>query len=413
LSWAQILRCAQDDSLWRLARFKTLSVSDLVLVLELEVPLPAVVVLKKGHTIMYEPTSMISVGTSLLGRIINSKGEPVDGKGLLAGTTLLSLVSLTPGTEKQPVPNKMFETGIKVIDLLAPMAHGGISSIFADTGVGKQVILEEIMQHTTSRNSKSAMICLSMDESSYETSELMEIIHEGGLESHMVMVFEQTTNSPTVAQRVVQVGLTVAAHFQAQGYTTLLLADRQVTTHGELIGLDAFSRKIAQQAVATILLGTGDDYTRYQQNGVLSKLDEYLLCDRELFKRRIYPAIDPLQSASRLLDEGLVSSNHKRVAQQTRQLLQRYYELRATIEIHGESGLPSEDLQVFRRGQRIEQFLTQPFVVAEPYTDIPGEYIRLDDIIRSFEALLSGQYDDVPEKSFWMVGTIEQAIAKG
>jgi F-type H+/Na+-transporting ATPase subunit beta len=362
---------------------------------------------------MYEPTSMISVGTSLLGRIINSKGQPVDGKGPLTGTTLLSLVSLTPGTEKQPGANKMFETGIKVIDLLAPMAHGGTSSIFAGTGVGKQVILEEIMQHTTSRNSKSVMICLSMEESSYETSELMEVIHEGGLESHMVMIFEQVVNSPSVAQRVVQVGLTVAVHFQAQGYTTLLLIDEQVTTHGELVGLDAFSRKVAQQAVATILLGTGDDYTRYQQNDVLSKLDEYLFCNRELFKRRIYPAIDPLQSASRLLDEGLVSPNHKRVAQQTRQLLQRYYELRATIETHGESGLPSEDLQVFRRGQRVEQFLTQPFVVAEPYTDIPGEYVSLEDTIRNFEELLSGQYDDVPEKSFWMVGTIEQAITKG
>ena len=361
---------------------------------------------------MYEATGMISAGTSLLGRIINSKGEPVDGKGPLTDTTLISLVSFTPGAERQPGANKMFETGIKMIDLLAPMAHGGVSGLFADTGVGKQVTVEEIMQHVTTRNSKSAVICLSMDESSYQASELMQAIHEGGLERHTVMVFERTIDSPAVAQRLAQVGLTIAAHFQAHGYTTLLVADRQVTTRGELIGLDALNKQAAQHSVTTILLGTGDGYTRYRQNGLLARLDAHLLYNRELFKRKIYPAIDPLQSRSRLLDEGLVSSEHRRVAQQARELLQRYYELHKAVEAHGEAGLSAEDQQTFQRGQRVEQFLTQPFVVAEPYTDIPGEYVRLDDTIRSFAALLSGQYDDVPEKSFWMVGTIDQALAK-
>ena len=362
---------------------------------------------------MNQTNTMIPVGTSLLGRVINSKGEPIDGKGPLVGTTPASLVSLTMGTGEQQSANKMLETGIKVIDLLAPMAYGGVSGILADPGVGQQVIVEEIMQHVTSRNSKSAMICLSMDESSYETGELMTTILEGSFESHTVTVFEQTTDAPAVVQQIVQVGLTVAAHFQAQGYTTLLVADRQVTTHGELAGMNTLKAVAAKQAVTTILLGSGDDYTRYRQNGVLNKLDEYLFCNRELFKRRIYPAIDPLQSGSRLLDEGLVSPAHRHVAQQTRQLLQRYYELRGTVETQGESGLSTENRQAFRRGQRVEQFLTQPFVIAEPYTDIPGEYVTLDDTVRSFEALLSGQYDDVPEQHFWMVGTIEQALAKG
>ena len=360
---------------------------------------------------MYEPTSMIPAGASLLGRVINSKGEPVDGKGPLADTTLISLVSLTPGTGKQRHADRMFETGIKVIDLLAPLAHGGTNSIFAEAGIGQQVIVEEIMQHITSRNSKSAVICLSIDESSYQTSELMQVIHEGGLESHMVMVFEQAATSGT-AQRIVQAGLTIAAHFQAQAYTTLLVADKQVTTHGVLTGLDAFGTLAVQRAVTTMLLGTGYDYTKYRQNGVLSKLDEYLLLNRELFKRRIYPAIDPLHSGSRLLHEGLVALAHQRVAQQVRQLLQSYYELRKPVEAQGEGSLSAQDRQTFRRGQRVEQFLTQPFVIAEPYTDIPGEYVSLDETIRSFEALLSGQYDDVPEQHFWMVGTIEQALVK-
>ncbi|HEY6541936.1 MAG TPA: hypothetical protein VIZ18_13420, partial [Ktedonobacteraceae bacterium] len=190
-------------------------------------------------------------------------------------------------------------------------------------------------------------------------------------------------------------------------YTTLMIADKQVTTSAELTGLDAFKTQAAQQAVTTMLLGTGDDYTRYQQNGLLRTLDEYLLCNRELFKRRIYPAIDPLQSGSRLLDEGLVSSEHRRMAQQVRQLLQRYYQLRKAGETHSEGSLSVQDRQTFRRGQRVEQFLTQPFVVAEPYTDIPGEYVSLDGIISSFEGLLSGQYDDVPEQNFWMIGKIE------
>jgi F-type H+/Na+-transporting ATPase subunit beta len=156
----------------------------------------------------------------------------------------------------------------------------------------------------------------------------------------------------------------------------------------------------------------GDDYRRYQQSGVLKRLDAYLLCNRELFKQCIYPAIDPLQSGSRLLNKGLVSIAHRRVAQQVRELLQRYYELRKLAEAHGEDGLSAEDRQMFQRGQRVEQFLTQPFAVAEPYTDIPGEYVSLDETITSFEALLSGRYDDVREKSFWMVETIEQALAK-
>ncbi len=361
---------------------------------------------------MYEPTSMIPAGASLLGRIINSKGAPVDGKGPLTGTTLISLASLTAGTGKQRKANKMFETGIKVIDLLAPMTEGGVSGLFADTGLGKQVIVEEIAQHITSRHNKCALICLSMDESSYETSELMQVIHEGGLESYMVMVFEQAA-TPETAQQIVQTGVTIAAHFQNQGYTTLMIADRQVMTSSERTGLDTFKTGAAQQAVTTLLLGTGDDYMQYQQNGLLNTFDEFVLCNRELFKRRIYPAIDPLQSISRLLDEGLVSPTHRSVAQQIRQLLQRYYELRKLVEARSEDSLSAQDRQTFRRGQRIEQFLTQPFVVAEPYTDIPGEYVSLDETIKNFEALLSGQYDDVPEQHFWMVGTIEQALAKG
>ncbi len=361
---------------------------------------------------MYEPTGMIPAGTSLLGRIINSKGAPVDGKGPLTDTTLVSLASLTTGTGKQRSANRMLETGIKVIDLLTPVAEGGVNGLFADNGLGKQVITEEIAQHIGSRHSQCALVCLSMDESSYETSELMQVIHEGGLESGMVMVFEQIT-TPTTAQRIVQAGITIAAHFQSQGYTTLMIADRQVTTSCEGTGLNVFKARAAQQVVTTLLLGTDDDYRRYRQSGLLNIFDEYILCNRELFKRRIYPAIDPLQSGSRLLAEGIVSPEHQNIARQVRQLLERYYELRKLVEARGEDGLTPEDRQTFRRGQRVEQFLTQPFVVAEPYTDIPGEYVSLDETIRDFEALLSGQYDAVPEQHFWMVGTIEQALAKG
>ena len=361
---------------------------------------------------MYEPTGMIPAGTSLLGRIINSKGAPIDGKGPLTDTTLISLANLTTGRGKQHSANRMLETGIKVIDLLAPLAEGGVNGLFADNGLGKQVISEEIAQHIRSRHSQCALVCLSMDESSYETSELMQLIHEGGLESGMVMVFEQVA-TPETTQRIVQAGVTIAAHFQSQGYTTLMIADRQVMTSCEQTGLDVFKTWTAQKAITTLLLGTGDDYRRYQQSGLLKTFDEHILCNRELFKRRIYPAIDPLQSGSRLLDKGLVSSAQQRVAQQVRQLLERYYELRKLVEARGEEGLAPEDRQTFRRGQRVEQFLTQPFVVAEPYTDIPGEYVSLDETIRDFEALLSGQYDAVPEQHFWMVGTIEQVLAKG
>ena len=361
---------------------------------------------------MNEVGNMISVSTHLLGRVINSKGVPIDGKGPIAEATPVPLDSLTTGAGKQFTANQLFATWIKVIDLLAPMARGGISGLFADPGVGKLVTVEEIMHSIIARNKQSVMICLGMGENMYETSELMDAVREGAIEPNIVMVFEQAADAPEVPRRVLQAGLTIAGHFREKGYEILLVADKYMSFKGVMAEVDDFKPLAAERATATILQGSLDDYKRYENNGSLHKLDAHAVYNRDLFKRRIYPAIDPLLSGSRLLTEGLVAPEHARVAQQVRQLLRRYYELRHVVEVKGDDGLSAEDQQVFRRGQRVEQFLTQPYVVAEPFTDIPGEYVRLEDTIRSFQALLDGRYDNVPEAAFWMVGDIEQALAK-
>lgn len=362
---------------------------------------------------MNEVGNMISVSTHLLGRVVNSAGEPIDGKGAIADATLVPLDRLSTEAGRQFTAKQVFETGIKVIDLLAPMARGGISGLFADPGVGKLVTVEEIMHSIIARNKQSVMICLGMGENAYEASELMDAVREGGIESNIVMVFEQVADSPEIPRRVLQAGLTIAGRFREKGYEVVLVADKYMSEKGVLLEMGAFKPLAAERAIATILQGSIDNYKRYEKDGSLHEVDAHAVYNRELFKRKIYPAIDPLLSGSRLLDEGLVAPEHARVAQQVRQLLGRYYELRDVVELKGDAGLSAEDQQVFRRGQRVEQFLTQPYVVAESFTDIPGEYVRLEDTIRSFQALLDGRYDDVPEKAFWMVGDIEQALVKG
>lgn len=171
----------------------------------------------------------------------------------------------------------------------------------------------------------------------------------------------------------------------------------------------------AAQQETTTLQGLLATYDHFQDDSTLGKLDAYAVFNRALFQRRLYPALEPMHMASRLLDEGTVGQEHVCIAQQVRQLLRRYYELRKTVESPGESALanlPAGDQQVYRRGQRVENFLTQPYVVAEAYTDIPGEHVRLADTLRGFEQLLTGQYDDLPVQAFWMVGTFNQANEK-
>jgi F-type H+-transporting ATPase subunit beta len=359
---------------------------------------------------------MIQFGTQLFGRVVNSRGEPIDGKGPVADTISVPLIDLSQATATPSRANQLFETGIKPFDLLSPLARGGINALFADPGAGLQVNIEEITRSMLAHHAKGAMICLEMDESTYETNELTQIIHEGGLDDNAIVVFEQAGSSGEVALNVVQAGLTIAAHLHALGYEVLLAADQRISETGMLARIDAVRPIAAQQDITIMLQGLLETYHRYQGDGTLGKLDAHAVFNRALFRRRLYPAIEPLQMASRLLDEGIAGQEHVRVAQEVHQLLRRYYELHEIVDTQGESvlsSLPAGDQQVYRRGQRVEYFLTQPYVVAEAYTDIPGEYVRVADTLRGFEQLLAGQYDDLPVQAFWMVGAIDQAAAKG
>ena len=270
--------------------------------------------------------TMIPVGQQVLGRVLNSKGEPIDGQGPIPTPQRLSLYSLpSAGQQAQATPQQMFETGIKAVDLLTPIPHGGTIAFFAGMGVGKLVLVEELMHRIITHDGGYA-VCISMDESTYESSELMQVIKEDvEAKNKTVLIFEQATNSLEVYQRIVEVGLTIAGQFRDEGHEVLLVADKYLTTKGNLISMRELRRAAWEKGISTILLGPE---------------------------------------------------------------------------------------QVVKRASRIQQFLTQPFFVAEPYTDRPGEYVSISDTIQGFKELLEGRYDDVPEQAFSYVGTIEQALAK-
>lgn len=355
--------------------------------------------------------TMIPIGQQVLGRVLNSKGEPIDGQGPIPTPQRSSLYSLpSTGQQAQTMPQQMFETGIKAVDLLTPLPHGGTIAFFAGMGAGKLVLVEELMHRIITHDGGYA-VCISMDESTYESSELIQVIKEDiEAKNKTVLIFEQATNE--VYQRIVEVGLTIAGQFRDEGHEALLVADKYLTTKGNLISMRELRRAAWEKGIPTILLGPEYEYGQLAQQHLLSDLDGHLLFRRDLAIQGIYPAIDRLVSGSRLLQNGGVSTEHMQVATQVRQVLRRYYDLQNVLANQSTNGLSDEDTQVVKRASRIQQFLTQPFFVAEPYTDRPGEYVSISETIQGFKELLEGRYDDVPEQAFSYVGTIEQALAK-
>lgn len=359
---------------------------------------------------MKDNTISIPVGAPILGRVLNASGEPIDKKGpISSATSRLPLNKMASAGEAQSSLNQMFETGIKVIDLLAPISRGGISGLFAGIGLGKLVVMEELMHNMIAYHS-GYIVCLGMDASSYEASELKDPLREAEFEDKMVMIFEQMTDSPEIGQRIMQTGLTIAAHFRDPGHEVMLVADRNVATRGNPTNIDALRNILREKAITTIILaGEPDKSLQAAESSLLSDLDARILFSAELPKQNLWPAIDRLSSSSRLLDNGLLSAEHAQVARQVKQILQRYAQLQKATDVQG---LSAEDSQVVKRAQRIQWFLTQPFFVAEAYTDIPGEYVKVEDTIQGFKELLEGLYDDVPVEAFWFVGTVDQALAR-
>lgn len=350
--------------------------------------------------------STFPVGTGLFGRVINASGEPVDNKGSLEHVQHVPVVEPVKKTTGQA--QRMFETGIKVIDLLAPLAQSGIAAIYGEYGVGKIVVMDEIMYNII-HHYNGVIVGLTMDEA-WENSTLHEAVQEfdEGDKNKIVALFEPLTDSSEARRKLLLAGLTIAEQCQQSGQQVLLVADESVATKGTSEQVRAWKDMLRSSTIPSVLLGDYGDLQARRED-MLYNLDSCVVLSAAMARQSLWPAVDRLASTSALLDNGMVSAEHVQIAQQVRQLLQRYMELQ---DVRDTEALPAEDRQVLTRGQRVQKFCTQPFFIAEAYTDIPGEYVPVATTMQNFKDLLAGRYDDVDVEAFYFVGDIRQALAK-
>ncbi len=347
-------------------------------------------------------TNMIPVGDAVLGRVLNARGEPIDHKGNLNHAPRIPLYAPnTPlSTGAGSTSTRVLETGIKAIDLIAPAFYGSTIGMIAETGMGRIVVAEEIMNTLMTRN-QAIPIIVGMSETSYDASSLREIVRDIEAEDRVVMLFEQATDVFSVQQQLLYTAMTIAAHFDSEGRQVLLVIDSHLATQENINSLQQFTHA---KEIISIVFVTMNDSVQSTNDSILNALDVQWQFSLARAKQSLWPAIDPMTSRSRLLESTAVSAEHRQVAQRVRDLVQQYYRLRETV---GSATLSEEDQRLLARGERINLFFTQPFVVAEAYTDRPGTYLTIEETIKSFRDLLDGRYDAVPVQAFNFVGSIE------
>lgn len=387
---------------------------------------------------MGEPIT-VPVGENVLGRLFNVIGDPIDGKGPVpSDTPRLPLHRDPPDHEEQVTSDQVLETGIKVMDLICPFARGGKLGLFGGAGVGKTVVLKELINNVASGHGGYSVFA-GVGERTREGNDLMLEMIEADVIDKTAMVFGQMNEPPGARQRVALTGLTMAENFRDEhGQDVLLFIDNifrfilagaevsallgrmpsavgyQPTLATEMGGLQERITTTQKGSITSVqaIYVPADDYTDPGVVTAFSHLDGRIVLDRALADQVLYPAVDPLASASRILDPRVVGDEHYQVAQRVQQILQRYRDLREIIAILGIDELSDEDRIVVARARRIQLFLTQPFTVGEVFTGIPGEYVNIEDTVRGFEELVEGVHDDLPEQAFYMVGKIEQAVEK-
>jgi len=379
----------------------------------------------------------VPVGEKILGRLLNVIGEPIDGKGEVPGEVPhLPLHRPAPSHQEQVTSDQMLETGIKVLDLICPFARGGKLGLFGGAGVGKTVVLTELINNVASGHGGYSVFA-GVGERTREGNDLMLELEESGVIDKTAMVFGQMNEPPGARQRIALTGLTIAEHFRDEmGQDVLLFIDNifrfilagaelsallgrmpsavgyqptLATEMGELQERITTTKKGSSTSVEAIYV-PADDYTDPGVVTAFSHLDGRIVLERALADQGYYPAVDPLASSSRILDPRVVGEEHYETAQRVQEILQRYRDLREIIAILGIDELSDEDKLAVSRARKIQRFLTQPFHVAEVFTGRPGEYVRIEDTVRGFKGLVEGEYDDLSEQAFYMVGTIEQAV---
>jgi F-type H+-transporting ATPase subunit beta len=388
---------------------------------------------------------MVPVGVGTLGRIINVIGEPVDEGGPIKASDTRAIHQPAPSYTDQSTEAGILVTGIKVVDLLAPYAKGGKIGLFGGAGVGKTVIIQELINNVAKAHGGYSVFA-GVGERTREGNDLYHEFIESGVNkkgggegSKCALVYGQMNEPPGARARVGLTGVTVAEHFRDQGQDVLFFVDNifRFTQAGSevsallgripsAVGYQptlATDMGALQERITTTQKGSitsvqaiyvpADDLTDPAPATSFAHLDATTVLSRSIAEKGIYPAVDPLDSTSRMLSPLVVGEEHYAVARQVQQILQRYKALQDIIAILGMDELSEEDKLAVARARKIERFLSQPFHVAEVFTGSPGKFVELADTIKSFKGLCEGKYDHLPEAAFYMVGTIEEAVEKG
>jgi F-type H+-transporting ATPase subunit beta len=387
----------------------------------------------------------VPVGKGTLGRVINVIGEPVDKLGPVQATERHPIHRAAPAFDEQSTRAEMFETGVKVIDLIQPFLKGGKIGLFGGAGVGKTVVIMELINNVAKQHGGYSVFA-GVGERTREGNDLWLEMSESGVikpgvpaESKAALIYGQMTEPPGARLRVALTGLTVAEYFRdVEGADTLLFIDNifrftqagsevsallgrmpsavgyqpnLASEMGELQERITSTKKGSVTSVQAIYV-PADDLTDPAPATTFAHLDATTVLSRPLTEIGIYPAVDPLASTSRILDPHIVGAEHYRVAQGVKQILQRYKDLQDIIAILGIDELSEDDKLTVARARKIQKFLSQPFHVAEQFTGMKGRYVKVDETVRSFNEILEGKHDDVPEQAFYMVGTIEEVLKK-
>ena len=380
----------------------------------------------------------VPVGDEVLGRMFNVLGEPIDGLGPVNAKKYMPIHREAPAFADQTTGSEILETGIKVIDLLCPYSKGGKIGLFGGAGVGKTVLMQELIHNIAIEHGGRSVVA-GVGERTREGNDMYYEMKNSGVLKNTVLTYGQMNESPGARMRVALSALTMAEYFRDEEHQDVLLfidnifrftqAGSEVsallgrmpsavgyqptlaTEMGQLQERITSTRQGSITSVQAIYV-PADDLTDPAPATTFSHLDARLVLDRSIAALGIYPAVDPLGSSSRMLDPLVIGEEHYQVARQVQQILQRYKELQDIIAILGMEELGEDDKRTVFRARRVRNFLSQPFAVAEQFSGIPGIYVPVQETVRSFREILDGKYDDLPEQAFLNVGTIEDAKAK-
>ena len=377
----------------------------------------------------------VPVGPATLGRLFNVVGDPIDNAGPVVTDIKYPIHRIAPSFADQATQAEIFETGIKVIDLIAPFTRGGKTGIFGGAGVGKTVVIQELI-HNVAEFHSGYSVFAGVGERSREGNDLMREMVESGVINSTVMVFGQMNEPPGARLRVGLTGVTMAEYFRDEGRDVLLFIDnifRFVQAGSEMssllgrlpsavgyaptLGTDMgdLQERITSTKNGSItsmqaVYVPADDYTDPAPATTFAHLDATITLQRSLADQGLFPAVDPLGSTSRILDPLIVGVEHYNVARQVQQTLQRYRDLQDIIAILGVEELSEDDKLIVARARKIQRFLTQPMFVAAQFTGRDGRHVKVEETVRGFREILDGKHDDLPEQAFYMVGAIEEAV---